>query len=189
MQILRQCRGVSRTVLTGLIGMSASWVRRVENGQLHTPSLEMIFCAVGPLHVQNLAELTSHKMRIDLFSGPGHPQLPTVTDAVNSFPINSSEQARSAAYLQAHPSRTWAARHCAPNHRDAIDELPPGLIQDFQLELRQAELGTQRHRPPSETYSLSHFFITYQPDAALKRGATERGLGAPDESRPRPTRK
>ncbi|MFH8559296.1 helix-turn-helix domain-containing protein [Streptomyces celluloflavus] len=96
MQILRQCRGVSRTVLTGLIGMSAAWVRRVENGQLHTPSLEMIFCAVGPLHVQNLAELTSHKMRIDLFSGPGHSQLPTVADTVNRFPITHQNKPRRA---------------------------------------------------------------------------------------------
>ncbi|MFE7607872.1 helix-turn-helix domain-containing protein [Streptomyces celluloflavus] len=45
MQILRQCRGVSRTVLTGLINMSASWVRRVENGQLQATSLEMILRA------------------------------------------------------------------------------------------------------------------------------------------------
>ncbi|MFD7105407.1 helix-turn-helix domain-containing protein [Streptomyces celluloflavus] len=94
MQILRQCRGVSRTVLTGLIGMSASWVRRVENGQLQAPSLEMILRAAESLRVQNLDELTGHKMRIDLFSGPGHPQLPTVADTVNRFPITHQNKPR-----------------------------------------------------------------------------------------------
>ncbi|TBO56379.1 XRE family transcriptional regulator [Streptomyces kasugaensis] len=191
MQILRQCRGMSRMALTGLIGMSVSWVRRVENGQLHTPSLKMIFCAAGPLHVQNLDELTGHKMRIDLFSGPGHPQLPTVADAVNRFPINSSGQAPSAAHLQARPPRAWTARRSAPNHRDVIDALPPSLIRipNRGCGNRSWEPNVARHRPPSETYSLSQFFIAHQPNAALPRRVTERGLGVPGGSRPRLTRR
>ncbi|MYU50803.1 MULTISPECIES: helix-turn-helix domain-containing protein [Streptomyces] len=96
MQILRQYRGVSRTVLTVLIGMSASWVRRVENGQLQAPSLEMVLRAAESLRIQNLDELTSHKMRINLFNGPGHPQLPTVADTVNRFPITHQNKPRRA---------------------------------------------------------------------------------------------
>ncbi|MFH8590134.1 hypothetical protein ACH4GP_38165 [Streptomyces celluloflavus] len=155
MQILRQCRGVSRTILTGLIGMSASWVRRVKNGQLQAPSLEMILRAAESLHVQNLDELTSHKMRIDLFSGPGHPQLPTVTDAVNRFPINSSEQARSAAHLQAHPSRNWAARHSRAESPGRHRRITAGLDPGFPTGAAASGVGNPTPhatgRPPRRT--------------------------------------
>lgn len=32
MQVLRTRRGISRTVLAGLLGMSPSWVKQIENG-------------------------------------------------------------------------------------------------------------------------------------------------------------
>ncbi|TBO56377.1 XRE family transcriptional regulator [Streptomyces kasugaensis] len=185
MQILRQRRGMSRAVLGGLIGMSPSWVKRVENGQLHTPSLEMILRVAETLRVQNLAELTGHTMRVDLFAGPGHPRLPAVADAVNRFPIDSSGQAPSAAHLRARLSRAWAARHSAPNHRDVIGALLPGLIQDSQLAVRQADSGAERRAAQaalSEVYSLSQFFIAYQPDAALLWRVAERGIVAAQES-------
>lgn len=38
----RERAGLSRPVLAGLIGMSAEWLKRVENGRIQTPRLEHV---------------------------------------------------------------------------------------------------------------------------------------------------
>ncbi|MFJ2198275.1 helix-turn-helix domain-containing protein [Streptomyces violaceusniger] len=58
MQVLRIRRGMSRTVFAGLLGMSASWVKQIENGTLHTPALPMILRIAEVLRVRDLSELT-----------------------------------------------------------------------------------------------------------------------------------
>ncbi|MFD9815864.1 multiprotein-bridging factor 1 family protein [Streptomyces sp. NPDC059080] len=187
LQILRERRGMSRQVLAGLVAMSASWVKRVENGQLQTPGLDMILQIAEVLRVSNLAELTGRKsMPIALFTGPGHPRLAAVADAVNRFPVGSqSAPAPSPTHIRARLARAWAARHSAPNHREVIGSLLPGLITDAQLSVRQANSAVQRRAAQaslSEVYSLSQFFLAYQPDASLLWRVAERGIVAAQES-------
>ncbi|MGI5467802.1 helix-turn-helix domain-containing protein [Streptomyces sp. CA-132043] len=186
MQILRQRRGMSRVVLGGLVGMSTSWVKRVEKGQLHTPSLEMILRIAEALRVHNLAELTGRQsMQVDLFTGPGHPRLPAVAAAINAFPVDASREVPSIAHLRARLDGAWSARHKAPNHREVIGALLPDLITDAQLTVRQSDSSADRRAAQavlSEVYSLSQFFLAYQPDAALLWRVAERGLVAAQES-------
>src|SRR4051794_11678571 len=87
MQVLRTRRGMSRTVLAGLLGKSPSWVKQVENGTLHAPGLPMILRVAEVLRVRNLGELTGDQtMPVDLFIGPGHTNLPAVREAIDAFP-------------------------------------------------------------------------------------------------------
>ncbi|MGW8401689.1 helix-turn-helix domain-containing protein [Streptomyces lydicus] len=187
MQILRQRRGMSRVVLAGLIDMSPSWVKRVENGQLQTPGLAMILRIAEALRVRDLADLTGYTdMRVDLFAGPGHPRLAAVANAVNAYPVGPSDgPAPSAAHIRARLGRAWSARHSAPNHREVIGALLPDLIRDAQLAVRQTDSAAERRAAQaalSEVYSLSQFFIAYQPDAALLWRVAERSLVAAQES-------
>lgn len=186
MQILRERRGMNRTVLAGLVGMSPSWVKRIENGQLQAPGLDMVMRIAEALRARDLADLTGQPdMHVDLFTGPGHPRLAAVRAAINSYPLAADQPAPPAAHLQARLARAWSARHSAPNHREVIGALLPDLIRDAQLSVRQADTAADRRAAQaalSEVYSLSQFFLAYQPDSSLLWRVAERSMVAAQES-------
>lgn len=186
MQIYRQRRGISRPVLAGLLGKSPSWVKQVEGGQIQVPKLPLILRIAEILRVRDLADLTGDQtMHVDLFIGPGHPRLAAVKAAVDAFPLSADREAPPVAHLQARLARAWKARHEAANHREVIGELLPGLIRDAQLAVRQADSNADRRLAQatlSEVYSLSQFFVAYQPDSALLWRVAERGMVAAQES-------
>ncbi|MFE0178460.1 helix-turn-helix domain-containing protein [Streptomyces sp. NPDC059002] len=186
MQILRTRRGMSRDVLAGLLGMSPSWVKQVEGGRLHMPKLPMVLRIAEALRVRDLSDLTGDQsMHISLFTGPGHARLPQVRKAINAFPLTTQREAPSSAHLRERLVRAWHARHSAPNHRDVVGALLPDLIRDAQLAVLQADSASERRQAQgllSEVYSLSQFFIAYQPDSSLLWRVVERGMVAAQES-------
>lgn len=186
MQVLRTRRGMTRTVLAGLVGKSPSWVKQVEGGQLQMPKLPMVLRIAEALRVRDLSELTGDQsMAVALFTGSGHARLPQVRAAIDAYPVTADCEAPPANHLQARLARAWQARHSSPNHRDVLGALLPELIQDAQLAVRQSETGEQRRTAQavlSQAYSLSQFFIAYQPDASLLWRVVERGLVAAQES-------
>ncbi|MFE3552033.1 helix-turn-helix domain-containing protein [Streptomyces kronopolitis] len=186
MQILRTRRGMSRTVLAGLLGKSPSWVKQVEGGRLKMPKLPVILRIAEALRVRDLSDLTGEQsMAVALFTGPGHARLPQVRSAVNTFPVTTRCGAPSPRHLRERLVRAWAARHSAPHHRDVIGALLPDLIRDAQLAVLQADSAAERRRTQallSEVYCLSQFFLAYQPDASLLWRVVERGMVAAQES-------
>ncbi|MGY4903330.1 helix-turn-helix domain-containing protein [Streptomyces sp. 900116325] len=186
MQILRTKRGMSRPVVAGLLGMSPSWVKQVETGQIGMPRLPIVLRIAELLRVRDLSDLTGDQSSpVDLFIGPGHSRLPAVRDAVNALTLGGDRAAPSAEHLAARLAKAWTARHQAPNHREVIGELLPGLIRDAQLAVRQANSAGDRRAAQavlSEVYSLSQFFVAYQPDSALLWRVAERGMVAAQES-------
>ncbi|WP_406331491.1 helix-turn-helix domain-containing protein [Streptomyces sp. NBC_00203] len=186
LQILRTRKGMTRDQLAGLIGKSGSWVKGVETGRLRTPKLEVILRIAEVLRVRDLSDLTgSQSMHVDLFTGPGHPRLAAVKAAVDVYPLTTQREASPAAHLQARLFRAWKARHSAPNHREVLGALLPELIQDAQLAVRQSDTVLDRRAAQAilaEVYSLTQFFVAYQPDAPLLWRVAERGLIAAQES-------
>lgn len=185
-QILRERRGMTQTQLAGLIGVSPHTLRKLENGQQKPPGLEMVMRIAEALRVRDLADLTGRpEMHVDLFIGPGHPRLAAVKAAVDSFALGSSVEPPPVAHLEARLHAAWKARHAAKNHREAIGKLLPDLIRDAQALVRHADSSNERRRAQSllaQTYSLSQFFIAYQPDSALLWRVAERGMVAAQDS-------
>ncbi|GHF39434.1 helix-turn-helix domain-containing protein [Streptomyces morookaense] len=186
LQLLRTRRGMTRTVLAGLLGRSPSWVKAVEYGRLKMPKLDVVLQIAEVLRVRELSELTGDRStRVDLFVGPGHARLPAVRETVNAFPYVAGGEAPPTVELRMRVARAWQARHSSPNHRDVVGALLPGLIRDAQLAARQADRVADRRRAQSvlsEVYSLSQFFLAYQPDAALLWRVAERSMLAAQES-------
>ncbi|KUL54786.1 XRE family transcriptional regulator [Streptomyces sp. NRRL F-4489] len=186
MQILRTRRGMSRTVLAGLLGKSPSWVKQVECGRLQMPKLPVILRIAEVLRVGDLGELTGDQsLSAAMFTGPGHRRLPLVRAAMDAFPLATHRPAPSAAHLRERLTRAWAARHSAANHREVIGALLPDLMRDAQLATLQADSAPERRQAQgvlAEVYGLSQFFLAYQPDAALLWRAVERGMVAAQES-------
>ncbi|NNJ04133.1 helix-turn-helix transcriptional regulator [Streptomyces sp. PKU-MA01144] len=185
-QILRTRRGMSRTVMAGLMGMSVSWLKQVERGEIGMPKLPVILRIAELLRVRDLADLTGDQSPpVDLFIGPGHARLPAVKAAVDAFPLVADREAPSAQHLRHRLDRAWAARHQAPNHREVLGTLLPDLIRDAQLAVRQADTAADRRAAQavlSEVYSLAQFFVAYQPDSALLWRVAERGMVAAQDS-------
>ncbi|MFI6275823.1 helix-turn-helix domain-containing protein [Streptomyces sp. NPDC050988] len=186
LQILRTRKGMTREQFGGLVGKTGSWVKGVETGRLKTPKLEMVLRIAELLRVQDLSDLTGDQSaHVALFTGPGHPRLAEVKAAVDVFPLTTRREAPPATHLQARLARAWKARHSAPNHREVIGALLPGLIRDAQLAVRQADTAPDRRKAQAvlaEVYSLCQFFVAYQPDPALLWRVAERGLIAAQES-------
>ncbi|OII65305.1 helix-turn-helix domain-containing protein [Streptomyces sp. CC77] len=186
MQILRERRGMSRVVLAGLLGRSPEWVKKIEKGQIHAPGVDTVLLVAEALRVRNLADLTGRPdMHVDLFIGPGHPRLAAVRAAVDAYPLTTTRQAPPIGHLRARLSRAWAARHSAAHHREAIGTLLPDLISDAQLAVRQAEQPAgwrEAQAVLAEVYSLSQFFVAYQPDSSLLWRVAERSMVAAQQS-------
>ncbi|MFG3174950.1 helix-turn-helix domain-containing protein [[Kitasatospora] papulosa] len=186
-QILRTRRGMTRDQLGGLMGRSGSWVKGIEYGRLRPPRYEVMLRLAEVLRARDLADLTGDQsVRVDLFVGPGHPRLGAVRAAVDAFPVpGQDEAAPTVEHLSARLARAWSARHTSPHHRDVVGALLPDLIRDAQAAVRQADTAAERRAAQarlSEVYSLSQFFVAYQPDSALLWRVAERSMVAAQES-------
>lgn len=187
LQILRQHRGMTREVLAGLIGMSVEWVKRVEGGRIEEPGLSTVLRCAEALRVRDLSELTGRSdMHAPLFQGPGHPRLAAVRAAVDALQLGAPAAATPRAeHLSARLAVAWQSRHSAPNHREIVGGLLPGLIRDAHLAVQHAETPADWRAAQavlSETYSLSQFFLAYQPDASLLWRVAERSMVAAAQS-------
>ncbi|MEW2129817.1 XRE family transcriptional regulator [Streptomyces sp. NPDC005435] len=132
------------------------------------------------LRVRDLADLTGlPDTHVDLFVGPGHPRLAAVKAAIDSLSVGTSTEPPRVPHLEARLRAAWKARHQAPNHREVIGALLPGLIRDAQVLARHADSTADRRAAQAllaQTYSLAQFFLSYQPDAALLWRVAERGM-------------
>ncbi|WP_435215947.1 helix-turn-helix transcriptional regulator [Streptomyces sp. bgisy034] len=185
-QILRERRGMTQAQLAGLIGISEHTLRKIENGQRGTPTLDRVLRIAEALRVRDLADLTGHPdAHVDLFIGPGHPRLAAVKAAIDGFSLSSNTEPPPVPHLEARLARAWKDRHAAKNHREAIGKLLPDLIRDAEALVRHADSSAERRRAQAllaQTYSLSQFFIAYQPDSALLWRVAERGMVAAQDS-------
>ncbi|MET7359278.1 helix-turn-helix domain-containing protein [Streptomyces sp. NPDC005562] len=185
-QILRERRGMTRIQLADFIAISPHTLRKIENGQQQPPGLDMVLRIAEALRVRDLSELTGHPdMRVDLFIGPGHPRLGAVKAAVDSFSLGAGTEPPPVEHVEARLHAAWKSRHSAKNHREVIGMLLPDLIRDAQSLVRHADTAAERRAAQAllaEAYSLSQFFIAYQPDSALLWRVAERGMVAAQDS-------
>ncbi|MFE9906397.1 helix-turn-helix domain-containing protein [Streptomyces achromogenes] len=185
-QILRERRGMSRSQLADFLDISPHTLKKIENGQQQAPGLDMVMRIAEALRVRDLADLTGRAdTHVDLFIGPGHPRLAAVRAAIDTFPLASGVEPPPVAHLEARLRAAWKARHQAPNHREVIGKLLPDLIRDSQALVRHADSAIDRRAAQAllaQTYSLSQFFIAYQPDSSLLWRVAERGMIAAQES-------
>jgi transcriptional regulator with XRE-family HTH domain len=186
LKVARLRRGMTQEVLAGLVGKSTSWVKGLECGRLDMPKLSILLRIAEALRVRDLAELTGDQsMQVKLFTGPGHARLPAVRAAMNAFPLAPDRPAQSVAHLRARLAQAWAARHASPKHRDVLGAFLPDLIEDAQVAVRHAGTPEERRAAQavlSEVYSLSQFYVAYQPAGDLLWRVAERGMVAAQES-------
>ncbi|GAA5077324.1 transcriptional regulator with XRE-family HTH domain [Thermocatellispora tengchongensis] len=185
-QYLRERRGMTREVLAGLVGKSESWLKAVERGQRQQqPRLPILLQLAEALRVRDLSELTGDQsMPIRMFTGPGHPALAAVREAVNALPLQPTGTVQPLTTLRARLDSAWRTRHSSPDHRTALGRLLPDLIRDAQLAAVMYQ-GEDRRRAQAllaEVYGLTQMFVAYQPAQDLLWRVADRALMAAQES-------
>ncbi|MBC6458441.1 helix-turn-helix domain-containing protein [Actinomadura sp. HBU206391] len=184
-KFFRQRRGLSREALGGLVGRSGRWVKAIESGQLQQPKLPVLIRLAEVLKVRDLSHLTGDQsMPMTLLTGPGHPALPAVRNAVNSIALPTPGRPPSLEYLQARLDAAWRTRHASPDHRTVLGGLLPDMIRDGRYAVRAFD-GADRRRALAilaQTYNLAQFFVAYQPAADLLWRVAERAVMAAEES-------
>ncbi|WP_405084299.1 helix-turn-helix domain-containing protein [Microbispora sp. NBC_01389] len=183
---LRERRGMTREVLAGLIGKSTSWLKAVESGRLQqNPRLPILLQLAEALRVRDLSELTGDQsMPVRMFTGPGHPALDAVRQAVNALPLQPAGTVQPLTTLRARLDAAWRARHASPDHRTTLGQLLPDLIRDTQL-AAAAHHDEERRRAQAllaEVYGLAQMFLAYQPAQDLLWRVADRALLAAQES-------
>ncbi|GGL03668.1 hypothetical protein Sme01_65080 [Sphaerisporangium melleum] len=182
----RERAGMTREVLAGRIGKSTAWLKAVESGRLQQqPRLPILLQLAEALRIRNLADLTGDQsMPVRMFTGPGHPALDAVRQAVNALPLAPQGTVQPLTHLRARLDAAWRARHASPDHRTTLGALLPDLIRDAQLAaaLYRGEPRRQALALLAETYGLAQMFLAYQPAADLLWRVAERAMLAAQES-------
>jgi transcriptional regulator with XRE-family HTH domain len=179
-QRARELSGKSRAVLGGLLGMSTEWVKAVEAGRLLPPRLPMLVRIAEVLSVPDLAEfLGGTSLPLDVFSATEHPALTAVRRAVDTAPLGSAEgRLPNLAHVATRLNAGWRTRDTRSDHRSALGELLPGLIEDASIAVAHPDCP-DRHRAQvlyASTLNLTQMFAAYQGDGNLVWRLTERSL-------------
>lgn len=180
----RERAGKSRPVLGGLVGKSTEWVKAIETGRLLPPRLPMLARIAKALRVPVTALVNEGADLPDQISGPGHPLLPPVRDAINRHALVLTGEPQPLGHIRARIATAWHARHAAPDHRTVIGGLLPDLIHDTQHAARAYSGDDQRHASAllAETFGLTQMFVAYQPAADLLWRVADRAMMAAQDS-------
>lgn len=178
-KLQRERAGMSRPVLSGLVGRSAEWLKAVENGRLQPPRLPMLLRIARALRLEDLAELTGndHAVPVSVFAGERHSALTEVQSALTDFRIAAPDRTASIDHLAARLRQGWQVRHQSPDHRTQLGTILPALIRDAQSAARTpGEDRRAARRVLAGVYQLADFYVAYQPAPELVWLVADRAL-------------
>ncbi|RIV39813.1 helix-turn-helix domain-containing protein [Micromonospora radicis] len=184
LKVYRERSGKSRTVLGGLVGRSAEWVKAVETDRILPPRIHMLDRIARALKIDVSALAAELGDRSAVVNGPEHPALLTVRAALNHIALPNDTPPESLSGLRERLAAGWRARHQAADHRTVLGGLLPGLLRDGQRAVLAYE-GDQRREAQAlwaETLGLAQMFVAYQPAAELLWRVTDRAMVAAQES-------
>ena len=134
-QILRERKGLSRPVLAGLVGMSASWLKGIEQGRRLPPRLPVLVKLAEALAVGDITVLAGTDMNIGSagsvpvasFARIPHDALPAIREAVRDPMLTVSDSPVSIDALAGRVARRLdpVAHLAAAPHRRRAHPAPP----------------------------------------------------------------
>jgi transcriptional regulator with XRE-family HTH domain len=185
-QEFRQRAGMSRPVLSGLLGKSAEWLKAVETGRLQTPRLSMLLRIAQALELPDLADLTGDGLAVpvQVFAGNRHAALTAVQTALTDYRMTTAATPVNLDHVRLRLRQAWQVRHSSHDHRTQLGSLLPGLIRDAQLAVR-SRTGAERRAARlvlAGIYQLTDFYVAYQPAPELVWMVADRALTEAQEA-------
>jgi transcriptional regulator with XRE-family HTH domain len=176
----RERAGKSRTVLGGLVGRSAEWVKAVESGRLLQPRLPMLLRLADALGIDDLSALTgTQSLPVNQLTKIAHPGLEPVREAMIGYGLRID--APPVDVLAQRVAAAWAAWHTSAENRSAVAPLLPDLI----LDCRSAARGEDRRQALivlAKAYNLTQAYLAFQSAPELVAMAADRALAAAYEA-------
>jgi tetratricopeptide (TPR) repeat protein len=177
---------MSRSVLGGLVGRSAEWVKAVESGRLLTPRLPMLMRLAEVLGITDLAELTGAiSLPVESYTKATHEALPMVADALTEYPVvGRDDEPAPVGELADRVSQAWGLWHGTRRQRTAIAVVLPGLIRDASLATRLYDGADRRAtlRSLAQVYHLAQLYLSFQPTPELLLLTGDRAMMAAQDA-------
>lgn len=191
-QILRERKGLSRPVLAGLVGMSASWLKGIEHGRRLPPRLPVLVKLAEALAVGDITVLAGTDMNIGTagsvpvasFARIPHDALPAIREAVRDPMLTATDAAVSSEALAARIADAWTLWHTSRQHRTDVGRILPRLLTDARAAARTAT-GPERRTASAllaEVYALVQHEIVWASEAELTWTVADRAMSAAQDA-------
>lgn len=191
-QILRERKGLSRPVLAGLVGMSAGWLKGIEQGRRLPPRLPVLVKLAEALAVGDVAVLAGIDMDLGgaasipvaSFARIPHDAVPAIREAVRDPMLSVPGTPVDVEDLAARTADAWRLWHTSREHRTDVGRVLPRLITDARLAARSAEGSDRRlaNAVLSDVYALAQHEIVWASEAELTWTVADRAMIAAQEA-------
>lgn len=191
-QILRERKGLTRPVLAGLVGMSASWLKGIERGTRLAPRLPLLVKLAEALDVGDVAVLAgvdmdlggSTSIPVQSFTRIPHDAIPAITEAVRDPLLTLPAHPVDVVAVRSRTTDAWQLWHQSLQHRTDVGRVLPRLIIDARVAARTAE-GVDRRTANavlSDVYALTQHEVVWASETELTWIVADRALTAAQEA-------
>jgi transcriptional regulator with XRE-family HTH domain len=190
-QILRERKGLSRPVLAGLVGMSASWLKGIERGTRLPPRLPLLVKLAEALSVGDVAvlagidlDLGAASVPVSSFARIPHDAVPAIREAVRDPLLVLPDDAPDVAALAGRTADAWRLWHQSPQHRTDVGRVLPRLVTDARVAARAAEGADRRaaNAALADVYALVQHEVVWASETELTWTAADRAMTAAQEA-------
>ncbi len=191
-QILRERKGLSRPVLAGLVGMSASWLKGIEQGRRLPPRLPVLVKLAEALAVGDVAVLAGTDMDLGgatsvpvaSFARIPHAAVPAIRDAIRDPMLSAPDSPVDVEGLAARTDDAWRLWHTSREHRTEVGRILPRLVTDARAAARSAEGADRRAAQAvlADVCALVQHEIVWASEAELTWTVADRAMTAAQEA-------
>jgi transcriptional regulator with XRE-family HTH domain len=190
-QILRERKGLTRSVLAGLVGMSPSWLKGIERGTRLPPRLPLLVKLAEALAVGDVAVLAGTDMDLGGASVPvgsfariPHDAVPAIREAVRDPMLVVPPGEHDVAALASRTADAWVIWHQSTEHRTDVGRVLPRLVTDARLAARTAQEADRRaaNAVLADVYALVQHEIVWASETELGVTAADRAMIAAQEA-------
>jgi transcriptional regulator with XRE-family HTH domain len=191
-QILRERKGLTRPVLAGLVGMSASWLKGIERGTRLPPRLPLLVKLAEALAVGDVAVLAGTDMDIGgatsvplaSFARIPHDAVPAIREAVRDPLLVIPAGPVDVATLASRAADAWLLWHHSPQHRTDVGRVLPRLVTDARIAARAAAGPDRRgaNAVLADVYALVQHEVVWASEAELTWTVADRAMTAAQEA-------
>jgi transcriptional regulator with XRE-family HTH domain len=189
-QILRERKGLSRPVLAGLVGMSASWLKGIERGTRLPPRLPLLVKLAEALAVGDVAVLAGIDMDLGgaasvpvaSFARIPHDAVPAIREAVRDPLLVIPASPVDVAALAARTADAWLLWHQSTQHRTDVGRILPRLVTDARIAARAAEGRRAASGVLADVYALVQHEVVWASESELNWTAADRAMSAAQDA-------
>lgn len=190
-QIIRERKGLTRPVLAGLVGMSASWLKGIERGTRLPPRLPLLVKLAEALAVGDVAVLVGVDLDIGAAALPlasfariPHDAVPAIREAIRDPLLTVLPAQGDTAGLVSRTADAWQMWHQSAQHRTDVGRVLPRLITDARIAARIAQGADRRaaNAVLADVYALVQHEVVWASETELTWTAADRAMIAAQEA-------